>query len=54
MSQTLVPTALVLTVSDLSEQLRTSDIYTLRRIVPADRGQDWGSPGQDAQPMGKS
>ena len=24
------------------EELRKSDIYTLRRIVPADRGQDWG------------
>jgi hypothetical protein len=23
------------------EQLATSDIYTLRRIVPADRGQQW-------------
>lgn len=24
------------------EAVRDSDIYTLRRIVPADRGQDWG------------
>ena len=24
------------------EQLKTSDIYTLRRIVPADRGENWG------------
>jgi hypothetical protein len=23
-------------------QLSSSDIYTLRRIVPQDRGQDWG------------
>jgi len=27
-----------------AEQLRTSDIYTLRRIVPEDRGQSWESP----------
>ena len=26
----------------MSEQLNKSDIYTLRRIVPKDRGQDWG------------
>jgi NAD(P)-dependent dehydrogenase (short-subunit alcohol dehydrogenase family) len=26
---------------DHVEQLRTTDIYTLRRIVPADRGKDW-------------
>lgn len=26
------------------EDLAASDIYTLRRIVPADRGQDWGKP----------
>ena len=25
-----------------AEDLRGSDIYTLRRIVPADRGKDWG------------
>ncbi len=25
-----------------AEALATSDIYTLRRIVPAERGQDWG------------
>jgi 3-oxoacyl-[acyl-carrier protein] reductase len=25
------------------EELSRSDIYTLRRIVPADRGQDWGA-----------
>jgi hypothetical protein len=23
-------------------ELQRSDIYTLRRIVPKDRGQDWG------------
>lgn len=28
-------------------ELRNSDIYTLRRIVPADRGQTWGDPPQD-------
>lgn len=27
---------------DMTEQLNSSDIYTLRRIVPQDRGQDWG------------
>jgi len=27
---------------ELTEQLKDSDIYTLRRIVPQDRGQDWG------------
>jgi NAD(P)-dependent dehydrogenase (short-subunit alcohol dehydrogenase family) len=42
------------TLASHREQLTTSDIYTLRRIVPADRGQDWGSPDQDAQPTGKS
>ncbi len=26
------------------QALRETDIYTLRRIVPADRGQDWGEP----------
>jgi hypothetical protein len=26
------------------EELTKSDIYTLRRIVPKDRGQDWGEP----------
>ncbi len=25
-----------------SEEIASSDIYTLRRIIPADRGQDWG------------
>ena len=25
-----------------AEELRTSDIYTLRRIVPKDRGMTWG------------
>ena len=25
-------------------ELETSDIYTLRRIVPKDRGRDWGEP----------
>lgn len=29
---------------ELAEQLKQSDIYTLRRIVPKDRGQDWGEP----------
>jgi hypothetical protein len=24
------------------EELAASDIYTLRRIVPKDRGQNWG------------
>ena len=24
------------------DELRGSDIYTLRRIIPADRGKDWG------------
>ena len=24
------------------DDLRDSDIYTLRRIVPKDRGKDWG------------
>jgi len=42
------------TLAFYREQLTTSDIYTLRRIVPADRGRDWASPGQDAQPTGKS
>jgi len=28
----------------LAEQLRGSDIYTLRRIVPEDRGKQWGTP----------
>jgi 3-oxoacyl-[acyl-carrier protein] reductase len=42
------------TVASHREELSTSDIYTLRRIVPSDRGQDWDSPGQDAQPTGKS
>jgi 3-oxoacyl-[acyl-carrier protein] reductase len=27
---------------ELSTQLSASDIYTLRRIVPGDRGKDWG------------
>jgi NAD(P)-dependent dehydrogenase (short-subunit alcohol dehydrogenase family) len=26
-----------------AQELATSDIYTLRRIVPGDRGKDWGS-----------
>lgn len=26
------------------EELAASDVYTLRRIVPADRGKDWGEP----------
>jgi NAD(P)-dependent dehydrogenase (short-subunit alcohol dehydrogenase family) len=26
------------------EELRASDVYMLRRIVPADRGKDWGEP----------
>jgi NAD(P)-dependent dehydrogenase (short-subunit alcohol dehydrogenase family) len=26
------------------QQLEGSDIYTLRRIVPGDRGEDWGGP----------
>jgi 3-oxoacyl-[acyl-carrier protein] reductase len=26
------------------DELANSDIYTLRRIVPKDRGQDWGEP----------
>jgi hypothetical protein len=26
------------------EELRGSDIYTLRRIVPGDRGKSWGDP----------
>lgn len=26
------------------EELRKSDVYMLRRIVPADRGKDWGEP----------
>jgi len=27
-----------------AHELNNSDIYTLRRIVPKDRGQDWGEP----------
>ncbi len=27
------------------DELARSDIYTLRRIVPGDRGKDWGGPG---------
>jgi len=27
-----------------AEGLRSSDIYTLRRVMPKDRGQDWGDP----------
>ena len=27
-----------------AEELRASDVYTLRRIVPGDRGKDWGEP----------
>ena len=30
------------TLPDRRETLADSDIYTLRRIVPAERGQDWG------------
>jgi 3-oxoacyl-[acyl-carrier protein] reductase len=29
-------------LAERTEDLRNSDIYTLRRIVPADRGQEWG------------
>jgi NAD(P)-dependent dehydrogenase (short-subunit alcohol dehydrogenase family) len=29
------------TLADRAEQLEKSDIYTLRRIVPEDRGQEW-------------
>jgi 3-oxoacyl-[acyl-carrier protein] reductase len=30
------------TLADHARELRESDIYTLRRIVPKDRGLDWG------------
>lgn len=30
------------TLPEHLEELKNSDIYTLRRIVPKDRGQDWG------------
>jgi NAD(P)-dependent dehydrogenase (short-subunit alcohol dehydrogenase family) len=30
------------TLADHSDDLKSSDIYTLRRIVPAERGKDWG------------
>ena len=26
------------------EELARSDVYTLRRVVPRDRGKDWGEP----------
>lgn len=29
-------------LSDYKDELSNSDIYTLRRIVPTDRGKDWG------------
>lgn len=29
-------------LTECKDQLKDSDIYTLRRIVPKDRGQDWG------------
>lgn len=28
--------------AEIKEKIAASDIYTLRRVVPADRGQDWG------------
>jgi NAD(P)-dependent dehydrogenase (short-subunit alcohol dehydrogenase family) len=31
-------------LATLRDDLATSDIYTLRRIVPEDRGKDWGQP----------
>jgi 3-oxoacyl-[acyl-carrier protein] reductase len=31
-------------LSQRAEGLRSSDIYTLRRVTPKDRGQDWGDP----------
>ncbi len=31
-------------LGERAADLRKSDIYTLRRIVPADRGQTWGDP----------
>jgi 3-oxoacyl-[acyl-carrier protein] reductase len=33
-------------------ELRNSDVYTLRRIVPADRGWAWGDPPQEKTPGG--
>ena len=30
-------------LGDHAEDLRGSDVYTLRRIVPGDRGLEWGS-----------
>jgi 3-oxoacyl-[acyl-carrier protein] reductase len=30
------------TLGDRAEEIRNTDIYTLRRIVPADRGKTWG------------
>lgn len=30
------------TLADHKEELKTTDIYTLRRIVPKDRGKNWG------------
>jgi len=32
------------TLAEHRDELATSDIYTLRRIVPGDRGQKWGNP----------
>ncbi|HEY2249741.1 MAG TPA: hypothetical protein VGH74_01725, partial [Planctomycetaceae bacterium] len=32
--------------------LRSSDVYTLRRIVPADRGLAWGDPPPEKTPRG--
>ncbi len=31
-------------LAEHKQELAESDVYTLRRIVPADRGQDWGEP----------
>jgi 3-oxoacyl-[acyl-carrier protein] reductase len=31
------------TLDERASELQESDIYTLRRIVPADRGKSWGS-----------
>jgi 3-oxoacyl-[acyl-carrier protein] reductase len=31
-------------LAERKQELAESDIYTLRRIVPADRGRDWGEP----------
>jgi 3-oxoacyl-[acyl-carrier protein] reductase len=32
------------TLADHSEELAGTDIYTLRRITPEDRGKSWGKP----------